>query len=139
MSCLLQGTEPKHTQHSFLANGGKQRSRATSNKGTKGKEIDSSVFREQNLSWQQNVPFVIKAALLRQVISRCLSLEQSTMLPCVLWLLVAVDKHHPSATVLFVRHISLASSLLTGYKFLVHTTAPIYLFVLITYQNRLLH
>lgn len=58
-------------------------------KRQKGGKSIPALFCEPNLSWQQNVPFVIKAAFLGQVISHCLSLEWTTALPSWLWIITS--------------------------------------------------
>lgn len=49
---------------------------ATGNRETKGREIDCSILAQQNVSWQPNVGFAVKAVLLTQVVSRPLQMEQ---------------------------------------------------------------
>lgn len=89
LSWLLQGTEPKHwytTQFFWPVQAGSAPGNWAAKRQKGGKSIPA-LFCEPNLSWQQNVPFVIKAAFLGQVISHCLSLEWTTALPLWLWII----------------------------------------------------
>jgi len=83
--CRAQSPSCDTQQFSWQVKSG----RAPSNRQqgeTKGRKINSSVFCKLNVSWQQNAPFVIRAASFRKVIRHCLSLDWTTLLHYLLLL-----------------------------------------------------